>query len=291
MKRLSADSKKKIEGYIFISPFIIGFFLFFMSPIFQSVRLSFSNISKMIGMSELSGAGFSNYLYAFTGDVEFLPIFLSAVQNMLINTPMILVFSLIIAIMINKDIKAKGLFRIIFFLPFLLGTGYVMKQLLGLGLDQMAMSQAKNVLLPAQLTDVLGDSVVAILSGFLNRITLVLWKCGVQIIIFLSGLQGISTSLYESARCDSATEWDIFWKVTLPMMSPIIFLNMIYTVVDSFNDSNNGVINYFVNMSFSQNRICYASALSWVYFLFIAAVLSIIFVFMGRIVKNTVGQK
>lgn len=290
-KRLSADTKHKMEGYVFISPFIVGFLLFFISPIFRSLELSFSNIVKMIGISETALIGFDHYIDAFVKDIEFVPTFLKVIRDTLINTPLILIFSLIIAIMINKNIKGKGFFRVIFFLPFLLGTGYVIKQLLGMGIDQMAVSGAKDILLPNEIKSIIGSTATDVLSEFMSRITLVLWKCGVQIIIFLSGLQGISHSLYESARCDSATEWDIFWKITLPMMSPIIFLNMIYTIVDSFNDSNNAMVNYFIDTSFKKNEICYASAISWIYFVFIALLLSIIFIVMGRIVKNTVGQK
>ncbi len=289
MKKLSSEAQRKIHGYVFISPFILGFLLFFLSPLIRSIQLSFSNITQVIGLGELKNAGFSHYINAFVSDIEFVPIFLDVVQDTLIQTPLILVFSLIIAIMLNKKIRFKGFFRVLFFLPFLLGTGYVIQQLLELGLDQMAVSKAKEILMPAQLESVVGSTVVGVLEGFLSRITVVLWKCGVQIVVFLTGLQSISPSLYESARCDSATEWDIFWKITLPMMTPIIFLNMVYTIIDMFNDSNNPMVNYFIDTAFQKNQIPYASALSWIYFSFIAVLLAIVFALMGRIVKRTVG--
>lgn len=289
MRKLSSEAQRKIHGYVFISPFILGFLLFFLSPLIRSIQLSFSNITQVIGLGELKNAGFSHYINAFVSDIEFVPIFLDVVQDTLIQTPLILVFSLIIAIMLNKKIRFKGFFRVLFFLPFLLGTGYVIQQLLELGLDQMAVSKAKEILMPAQLESVVGSTVVGVLEGFLSRITVVLWKCGVQIVVFLTGLQSISPSLYESARCDSATEWDIFWKITLPMMTPIIFLNMVYTIIDMFNDSNNPMVNYFIDTAFQKNQIPYASALSWIYFSFIAVLLAIVFALMGRIVKRTVG--
>ncbi len=289
MRKISSETRHKLQGYVFISPFIIGFFLLFLSPLVRSIQLSFSNMTSRVGMDGLKYIGFSHYMNAFVGDIEFVPTFLEVIQDTLIQTPLILVFSLIIAIMINKKIKCKGLFRVIFFLPFLLGTGYVLQQLLGLGLDQMAVSKAREILLPAQLESMVGGSVVKVLEGFLSRITVILWRCGVQIVIFLTGLQGISPSLYESARCDSATEWEIFWKITLPMMTPIIFLNMVYTIIDMFNDSSNPMVNYFIDTAFKKNQITYASALSWIYFSFIAILLAVVFAFMGRIVKKTVG--
>ncbi len=289
MRKISSETRHKLQGYVFISPFIIGFFLLFLSPLVRSIQLSFSNMTSRVGMDGLQYTGFSHYINAFVGDIEFVPIFLEVIQDTLIQTPLILVFSLIIAIMINKKIKCKGLFRVIFFLPFLLGTGYVLQQLLDLGLDQMAVSRAREILLPAQLESMVGGSVVKVLEGFLSRITVILWRCGVQIVIFLTGLQGISPSLYESARCDSATEWEIFWKITLPMMTPIIFLNMVYTIIDMFNDSSNPMVNYFIDTAFKKNQITYASALSWIYFSFIAVLLAVVFAFMGRIIKKTVG--
>lgn len=288
--KIRSDTRHKLEGYVFITPFIIGFLLFFLSPIARSIQLSFSNVNKMIGLSDMSFVGFRHYSYAFTGDVEFIPKFLDVIKDTLINTPMILVFSFIIAIMISRDIKGKGFFRVVFFLPFLLGSGYVMKVLLNLGLDQMAVSGAKDILFPPQAQELLGSTVLGVIDEFFGRISTVLWKGGVQIILFMSGLQSISPALYEAARCDSATEWDIFWKVTLPMMTPIILLNIVYTIVDSFSDVNNTMINYFVDKCFAENQVCYAAALSWIYFLFIALLLGVIFLFMNKIVNRTVGQ-
>ena len=167
MRKISSETRHKLQGYVFISPFIIGFFLLFLSPLVRSIQLSFSNMTSRVGMDGLQYTGFSHYINAFVGDIEFVPIFLEVIQDTLIQTPLILVFSLIIAIMINKKIKCKGLFRVIFFLPFLLGTGYVLQQLLDLGLDQMAVSRAREILLPAQLESMVGGSVVKVLEGFL----------------------------------------------------------------------------------------------------------------------------
>ncbi len=291
MKRLSSDTKHKLQGYVFITPFILGCILFFFSPLIRSLQLSFNDTTKMVGLEDLKFVGLSHYKDAFVVDMEFVPVFLTVIRQTLARTPLIIVFSLIIAIMVNKKIRGQGLFRVLFFLPFLLGSGYVIEQLLGVGLDQMAVSKAKDVILPEQITSIIGETVTGAMGSFLDGITMVLWKSGVQIVIFLTGLQGISPSLYEAARCDSATEWDIFWKVTLPMMTPIILLNMVYTIVDTFNDSTNPMIKYFMKTMFERQRITYAAALSWIYFVFIALLLGIVFLFMGRIVNRTVGTK
>jgi ABC-type sugar transport system permease subunit len=206
----------------------------------------------------------------------------------LINSPLIVIFSLVISVFINKQLKLKGFFRAIFFLPFLLGTGYVMQRLLGMGIDNTSIS--RGIVLPEEMADYFGPTAWNIISELLNRITLILWKSGVQILIFLSGLQGISKSLYESAKCDSATEWDMFWKITLPMISPIILLNMVYTIVDSFTDIKNPLVEYFYDTAFRALQLAYSSAMSWIYFAFILLFLGIVFALMKRVTFYA-GQK
>lgn len=128
--------------------------------------------------------------------------------------------------------KGRGFFRTVFFLPVLLGTGYIMQQLLGTGAGDVVTNSVDGI-----VTGVLMKAIGATFAGyvqiFLSTITVVLWKSGVQIILFLAGLQGIGASLYEAARCDGATEWENFWKITLPIVSPIILLNFVYSMIDS----------------------------------------------------------
>lgn len=128
--KIRSDTRHKLEGYVFISPFIIGFLLFFISPLIRSVTLSVSDVTQMVGLSDMPFVGLKHFVYAFTGDVEFVPKFLTVVADTLINTPMILVFSFILAIMLSRNIRCRGFFRVVFFLPFLLGSGYVMSVLL-----------------------------------------------------------------------------------------------------------------------------------------------------------------
>ena len=209
--------KRILEGYIFISPWLIGFILFFATAMFSSLVLSFSKLTKITGMVT-EWVGMANYMKAFVWDIKFVPIFIGTVKFTLIDTPLIIIFSLLISVLINRDIRGRGFFREIFFIPVLLGSGFVMQQLLGQNVNQQAMEVARGILLPQEVSLYLGPVVSGLIKGFLDRITLVLWGSGVQTLLFLAGLQGISKSLYESARCDSATEWEMFWKITLPMI-------------------------------------------------------------------------
>ncbi len=277
-KRLGIDRRRSLEAYIFLIPWLIGVCLFFAYPIFVSVRLAFSDIVEFKGL-KTSWVGFENFRYIFFYDINFVPTFLKVVTDTLLNTPLCMVFSLIIAIFINRKMVGRGFFRTAFFIPVLLGTGYIMKQLLGMGVDGMTVTT--GILVPKLIADLLGPSITEVVQGFLDRITVVLWKSGVQIVLFLAGLQGISGSLYEAARVDGATEWEMFWKITLPMISPVIMMNVVYTIVAFFTDTTNPLVDYIYKMNFTNQQFEYAAAMSWLYFIF-ALVLCLASILMMR---------
>jgi ABC-type sugar transport system permease subunit len=243
----------------------MGACLFFLFPIFVSIKLSFSEIVKLKGFV-MEWVGLENYKQIFFYDINFIPMFIKVVKDTIINTPITLVFSLLIAILINRPVKGRSFFRTAFFIPVLLGSGYIMKQLLGMGADSMSITS--GIMVPDSILSILGPTVSPIVQGFLNRITVILWKSGVQIILFLAGLQGIPSSLYEAAKCDGATEWEMFWKVTLPIISPVILLNFIFTMVAFFTDSNNAIVDYILEQSFANTQFALGAAMGWVYFSF-----------------------
>ena len=264
-KRLGIDRKRSLEAYIFLVPWLVGVCLFFAYPIFVSVRLAFSDIVEFKGL-KTAWVGLENFQYIFFYDINFVPHFLRVVLDTLVNTPLCIVFSLVIAILINRKMVGRGFFRTAFFIPVLLGTGYIMKQLLGMGVDGMTITT--GIAVPKLIAELLGPSITEVVQGFLDRITVVLWKSGVQIVLFLAGLQGISGSLYEAARVDGATEWEMFWKITLPMITPIILMNVVYTIVAFFTDGTNPMVDYIFKMNFTNQMYENAAAMSWVYFVF-----------------------
>ena len=278
-KQLSMRTKDRMKGLVFISPFIIGVLAFFVYPVFLSLRLSFGKIDNIIGL-KISWAGLTNYLRAFLIDVNFVPIFLQVVKDTIVKFPLTIVLSLIIAIMVNRDIKGKGMFRVIFFIPFLLGTGEVMKQLLNQGVDTQVLSITDGRIIPYNVLNYFGGTVVEAVQNVLGVIVLVLWGCGVQILLFLAGLQSISPALYEAAKIDGATEWEVFWKVTIPMISPMLLLNLIYTIVDSFTNVTNPMLEYIQSYGFTKAQFEYGAAMGWIYFLFVGLVVAAVFALM-----------
>jgi ABC-type sugar transport system permease subunit len=282
-RRLSYERRRWIEGYVFVLPYIIGIIVLFAFPVFTSIRISLSDIVRFGGF-KMRWLGFDHYQQAFVWDVNFIPNFVQAVGFTLINAPLIVVFSLIFAVLLNKDLRLKGFFRTVFFLPFLLGTGYIMDQLLGQGVDEQSVQVARGILFPDEVILYLGPRVYSSINGFLNRITIVLWRQGVQVLLFLSGLQGIPVHLYESAKVDGATEWEMFWKITLPMISPVIVLTIVYTIIDSFVDIGNPLLEYIYNAAFRNTQFEYSAAMSWIYAAFVFLVLGVVFLLSRRFV-------
>ena len=155
-----------------------------------------------------------------------------------------------------------------------------MQQIIGQGINEQVLMQAKNIFIPEKILAYLGPNVDEAVNSFFGVIVTVLWSCGVQILLFLSSLQGISKSLYESAKVDGATQWEMFWKITLPMISPVMLLNIIYTLLDSFTDISNPILSYIQDYAFTRTDFAYAAAIGWIYFIFIMILILVIFMIM-----------
>ncbi|MEZ0537447.1 carbohydrate ABC transporter permease [Caldicellulosiruptoraceae bacterium PP1] len=299
-KRMSLERKTNLEGYIFVLPWIIGFVAFLAYPFIQSLILAFNEITD-IEKFGLKFIGMNNFIKAFTVDAKFIPAFTETIRDTLINLPLIIVYSLFIAILLNRGMKLKGFFRVMFFLPVLLGTGLIMKQLMGLYLDDTLIQEigasdteirraAGAIILPDTFMTYLGPDFGKIIQDSLDKLSSILWRSGIQIIIFIGGLQSIPQSLYESAYCDGATAWEAFWKITLPIMTPIILINIVYTLIDWFTSIDNKIMEYITDISFKQMQLSYGSALGWIFFIFISILIGLAFLLMGRFIVY-IGEK
>ena len=283
IKRKSTfKSRSYAESILFVLPWSIGFLLFFAYPIFSSIQLSFSRIDHLINYN-MSFVGMQNYYSALFFNTEYVPILINSIITTVVMIPCIVFIAMILAIILNGKIAVRGFFRSIFFLPVLLGTGFVMQQLLGTGsTDGSTAGAVSGIMMPQQLLSQLNPQVLSVITLIFSNLTMILWKSGVQIIIFLAGLQSIPKSVYESAKVDSASEWEIFWKITMPMLAPITVLNLIYTIVDSFTDLSNPVIKYILDTSQNQTLFGQVAAMSWIYLLFVMVVMAIVFIFSRK---------
>lgn len=170
----------------------------------------------------------------------------------------------------------------IFFIPFLLGSGEVMGQLTKMGIEKAVLNVSDGRIIPYNVLVYFGTTVTDMVQTVFSKLVSVLWRSGVQILLFLSGLQSISPALYEAAKIDGATEWETFWKVTIPMISPIMLLNMVYTIVDSFTSSDNPIFAYIKENGYSDNSFEYGAALGWIYFGFVGLLVGLVFAIMKK---------
>lgn len=283
--KISYERRKRTVGYIFISPWILGAIGLLIFPVIFSIMLSFSELQN-ITTYQMKWVGLDNFIKAFREDVTFLPLLWKEIKKMLLRTPLISVFSLIIGIILSKKIACRAFFRSVFFLPVVLGSGLVMQQLLGQGIDSSSVETVRGIILPPAVQLYIGESLTEAVGLFLSNITMVMWKSGVQILLILGGIQSISPSLYESARIDSATEWEMFWKITLPMITPILLITIVYTIIDSFTDSSNPILEFLNNQMFTEVEFEYASATGWLYFIVIILFVGITFLCLYPAIRN-----
>lgn len=283
--KLSLHQRDQLKGYIFVAPFIIGLIMFFLYPICMSLRLSFGKITSIVGL-KTQFAGLENYIKAFVVDTTFLPILWQSFSKTLVTFPLTIILSLIIAILLNRDIKGRGFFRVVFFIPFLLGSGEVMTQLLNQGVAKSVLNIMDGRIIPYNVLAYFGSTIMDAVQSIFSVLIEVLWGAGVQILIFLSGLQGISPSLYEAAKIDGATEWEIFWKVTIPMISPIMLLNMVFTIVASFTNATNPMLGYIRSHGINNADFEYSAALGWIYFATIGILVAIVFAVMKKYIHT-----
>ncbi|WP_404445201.1 sugar ABC transporter permease [Sutcliffiella horikoshii] len=273
MKQLSMRSKNTLTGLLFISPWILGFLLFTAYPLFYSLYLSFQKVRITTEGIQTTFVKFDNFKDAFTVDALFTQKLWTFVQELVLSVPIIIVFSLIIAILLNQPIRFRNFFRMIFFLPVIIASGPVINELISQGVTSIPSIKDYAVF----ETMLSADSVFSsILLYLMDNLIIILWFSGVQFLIFLAALQKIDTQIYEAAKIDGASNWECFWKVTLPSIFPMIVVNTVYTIVTFSIFSLNPVIEHIQTNMFQINTgFGYASALSWIYFLLIAVALGI----------------
>jgi ABC-type sugar transport system permease subunit len=301
LKTMSYERKKSLYGYGFILIWFIGALMFLIAPICESFYYSLFNVVPDTGAMKITpilGSDgkrdvFNNFVYAFTIDPTFRQLLVEALEEIALRLPVIVVFSLFVAIVINQKFKGRTFARAIFFMPVIIATGPVYAIITGdLASSGNSSADQFSTMFEADMVDQLlefvgiygfGTRFTEIITTITSDILNLVWNCGIQIIIFLSALQSIPSSAKEVGQIEGATGWEFFWKVTLPYVSPMILVNIVYTAIDSFTDPTNGVMERILSV---QNEWKYglASAMSWSYFGIVLIALGIIFAIMKRFV-------
>lgn len=281
--------REAMMGYLFTLPWLIGVIVFVARPLIQSFNFALSKV-KMTPKGRVSTfIGIQNFTQILQEDETFPMELWEYLIKTIIAVPVIVVFALIIALLLNSKIKGKGFFRLVFFLPVIIASGPVMTQLVEQGAGSIP---ALNTSIITNAIGFMPEVIVSAIEDVFQNIVLYLWYSGVQILIFLAGVQKIDTSLYEAAKIDGGSTWECFWKITLPTIKPMILLNAVYTVVFLSNNEQNSIINTIKDAMFGttgSKGYGYASAMAWLYSVIVIVLVVIVAAFL--VLKKDAYQK
>lgn len=289
-KKSLLSKRRESGGYIFIFPWFVGALIFFIYPFIQSIYFAFCDLSFSEDGLVKKFIGLENFRVVFFENPQVFQKLVDSVVQMLTELVLIITLSFFLSIILNQNFHGKTVARAIFALPLIVSSGVLLSIFKGsvFSQSQDALAEAtifqasgvQTMLVSAGLSQGLINTVV----GWVNSLVDMLWKSGVQLIVFLSGIQSIPPSYYEVCDIEGATAWQRFWRVTFPILMPFCFLNIIYTIIDSFTYQGNPVMSqimlYFRNLQYA-----FSNALALAYFVVIIIVIGIITrLFSGRIV-------
>ena len=290
----SLDAKKARSGWLFLLPFLIGLFLVYIPVVYDSIVFSFGSVKTLQGGGFiLKPVGFANYNEALFVDPEFTRVLVTGIKDLLFDIPAIVIFSLFMAVLLNQKMLGRAAFRAIFFIPVILCTGLIdqidssnklsdyMSDTTS-SIDTGSGNDTVNAIVNA--ADIqwmfnsmkVGTELTQYVVGIMNNIYDIINRSGVQMLIFLAGLQSVSPAIYESCNIDGASAWEAFWKITIPMVSPMILVNAIYTVIDALTSASNPVMSYISDIYNGAGGHELSSAMSWMYFMIVIGIIAIV---------------
>lgn len=294
-KIASLDKRKARAGWVFIMPFFATFVIVYLPIIIDSIKFSFSKLIILTGGGYITEfVGFENYQEALFVDSTFVQTLVAGVKQLIFDIPAIVIFSLFMAVLLNQKMFGRAMFRAIFFIPVIIGTGiveyvdqsntmltYMTDSSSSIDSGAGGATASESLAMAANLDWLFGNMKVGgelmqYVVGIIANVYDIISRSGVQMLIFLAGLQSISPAIYESCQIDGAAAWETFWKITFPMISPMILVNTIYTVIDSFTRSSNSVMMYIDEIYQKVGGPVLSSAMSWIYFLIVLILIGLV---------------
>lgn len=282
--KIKYGTQKKIWGVIFLLPWIFGFLFLFAFPFVQSLVYSFFKVAPITGGVELTYRGIENYRYAFLEhtygtDSSFAVELLNTLSDAAINLPVLIIFSLFIAVMLNKEFRGRAIIRAIFFIPVILNSAAVSTVMSGAGSVMGDLFMKENQIVIFDLNKYLmnigiGEGLVGIIVGLVDRVYTILTLSGVPILLFLAAIQSVPKHLYEAATIEGATGYEMFWLITLPNVSPHIITVSVYAIVDTFLSSNAARV---INYEYNKLNWGLSLAMAWSYVVVIVLLLGVLF--------------
>ena len=292
-KARSLERHKARAGWMFSIPFLVGFILIYLPIVYESIKSTFFVSNALTGSTFVAFENYSTALFGYSTSSgrTFITVLGEALVQLFMDIPAILIFSLFMAVLLNQKMVGRAVFRAIFFIPVILSTG-IMESIEaqniigdymdGAGINDGTGESATEGIVSVMDVEMLfanlmvGQELAGFVTTLINNIFNIVNRSGVQMLIFLAGLQSISPAIYESCQIDGASAWETFWKITFPMISPMILVNAVYTVIDSFTTESNVAMTFIDQVYSSSTGKEVSVAMSWMYFLVVILILAAI---------------
>lgn len=278
-KKRGYERKKSLYGFLFVLHWIIGFVSFFLIPLVQSLMFAFSDVSITNDGFKIDFTGLANLRYVFFESAKFVDNLVESINDFIYKVPIILVLSLIIAVVLNGKFKGRTFFRSLFFIPVIVSTGVVMQYISGDSVMESMRNSGDSVtnMYSSGLIDFnevflglgLPEAFANVVMGFIDGIFDLVWNCGIQIVLFISGLQSIPDQLYEVSKVEGATKWEEFWYITVPMLRHSIILVVAFTAIDFCASDSNKAMSQAFTLLMQQQVYNQSSAMMWTFFVIV----------------------
>lgn len=294
--RLTMRQRRSVTGLLFVLPFVIGLLLFILRPMITSIQMSFSkvNLNGAAGGFSMEFVGWANFLQALTIDKDFNRLLTESIRDTLIDGVCIIIFSLIIAVILNRKFPGRGAVRAIFFMPVILASGVVLgmekSNMLLQGIQDLQ-SASTNTTITTTVQELLlgalgntASDLIQLIMNIINHFYDIVVASSIQTVIFLSALQTINPSIYEAAEMEGCGAWEKLWKITIPLLSPMILVNWIYTIIDRFVRADNQLMTKILDCITETLDYGFSSAMAWIYCLCMVALIGISSLIISRMV-------
>lgn len=279
-KKVNAYKRRQNRlGYLFMLPWIIGFVIFTLFPFVATIYLSFTDVRTSVRGWEIDFVGMANYVTAFFKNTEFVPALLEFLAMIIPYTFVVIIVSFIIAYLMSKLTKFRGMFRTIYFLPVIIMSGPVMSQILDANVSEhMEEVSRYDGLFIMNMIESYSPQFAHTLGGVLDELSVILWFTGIPIVLFINGLQKINPSLFEAAKIDSANSWQILWKIIIPMIKPIALVCTIFTIAQLGTYDTNPVYGLIKTATGNMSGgLGYAATYAWIYSLIVLLIIGAAF--------------
>lgn len=279
---LSFKKRTSLWGIIFLLPWMIGIVVFFMGPMLKTFYYAFFEMTLSNNGFQYEFVGLENFRQAMSVNPNFNKNVVEALSTVALNVPIQIFVSLFVAMLLNGKYKGRGLFRLIFFIPIILATG-ILKVNLGYSVGSAMVKEDTMTLLNTSTlisiftTGSFPPELLVIILKYVNMIFEVITTSGIQMLIFLAGLQSISLTLYEVAKIEGCSGFESFCKITLPMISPMILVCLIYSLADAFARAD--VTETIQSVTFTNAKYGLGAAMSAIY-LFVSVIVILVLSFI-----------